>query len=304
VRRAFADSLLEVGRTDPRVCLVTGDLGFQVFDQFHSEHAGRFINVGVAEAQMVYTAAGLAHEGFRPVAYSIASFATARPFEQIRYCIAYPTLPVVLVGAGRGYLYSTSGVSHHAGDDLGLMSLLPGMTVVAPGDPREFRELFPQLIRLDAPSYCSVGRYGEPTLPVDEPAILGKARLIRAGTRVAIISTGEIVQEVVQAMNAVLQEGITPIAYQFHTVKPLDTALLDDLARSVSEIIVVEEHLPNGALWAGVCSHLINAAQRPKISRLGVPDQFMLGNVKQAELRKRCGIDASGIANVLRRAWA
>lgn len=303
MRRAFADSLLEVGRADPRLCLVTGDLGFQVFDQFHQEHGGRFVNVGVAEAQMVYTAAGMAHEGYRPVAYSIASFATARPFEQIRYCIAYPKLPVVLVGAGRGYLYSTSGVSHHAGDDLGLMSLLPGMTVVAPGDPREFRDLFPQLVALDSPSYCSVGRYGEPTLPVDAPAILGKARLLREGKNVAIVSTGEIAQEVIKALDSVLSEGIVPVAYQFHTVKPLDTDTIDQLANSVAEIIVVEEHLPSGALWTGMCHHLINHVKRPRLTRLGVPDQFMFGNLKQAELRRRCGFDAEALSKALRESW-
>ena len=118
MRRAFADSFTKAAKADPSIAFITGDLGFQVFDEFEKEFPGRYINAGVAEAQMIYTAAGMAVEGYRPIAYSIASFATGRPFEQIRYCIAYPKLPVMLVGAGRGYLYSTSGVSHHEGDEL------------------------------------------------------------------------------------------------------------------------------------------------------------------------------------------
>ena len=146
MRRAFAEALVELGEQNPRLALITGDLGFQVFDEFESRFGSRFINVGVAEAQMVYTSVGMALEGWRPIAYSIASFATARPFEQIRFCVSYPNLPVVLVGAGRGYVYSTSGISHHAVDDIALMSVLPGMTVVVPGDPAEVKQLLPQVL--------------------------------------------------------------------------------------------------------------------------------------------------------------
>ena len=124
--------------------MITGDLGFQVFDAFQAKFNGRYVNVGVAEAQMICTAAGMAMAGWRPVAYSIASFATARPFEQIRYCVAYPKLPVMVVGAGRGYLYSTSGVSHHAPDDLALMTRLAGHDRRDPGDPVELAQLLPQ----------------------------------------------------------------------------------------------------------------------------------------------------------------
>ena len=145
MRRAFADTLNHVAAQNPRVMLLTGDLGFEVFDEFQARFGPRYVNVGIAEAQMITAAAGLAREGWFPVAYSIAAFATARPFEQIRFSVSYPNLPVVLVGAGGGYIYAPSGVSHHAADDLALMTALPGMTVVAPGDPNEVAQLLPQL---------------------------------------------------------------------------------------------------------------------------------------------------------------
>ena len=303
MRRAFADILTSLAAQDDRIAFITGDLVFQVFDEFEKSFPGRYINVGVAEAQMVYTAAGMAIEGWRPIAYSIASFATARPFEQIRYCLAYPALPVVLVGAGRGYLYSTSGVSHHAGDDLALMSSLPGMTVVAPGDPTEIKQLFPQLIERGGPAYFTVGKFGEPEYTAEEPAIVGKGRKLRSGDRIAVLSTGEIANEVLKGLEMLKPEKIFPMAYQFHTVKPLDTQLLGVLAQEVDHIVVVEEHLPNGGLWSAVCQWAATSFEAPRLSRLGVPDSFMLGNLKQEELRRRCGIDARSIASHCQQVW-
>jgi transketolase len=301
MRKAFAETLVKVAEGNPRVALITGDLGFQVFDEFQARFGPRYINVGVAEAQMIYTAAGMAIEGWLPVAYSIASFATARPFEQIRYCMSYPRLPVILVGAGRGYLYSTSGVSHHAADDLALMTALPGMTVVVPGDPDEVTQLLPQLFGLSGPSYFTVGRFGEPRYEALEPAVLGKARLLCRGERVAILSTGEIAGEVLRAVNLLHPEGMFPLVYQMHTVKPLDTSTLDALAEQVETVVVVEEHVPAGGLWAAVGAWHITQANPPQVVRLGTPDAFVLGNLKQNELRRRFGLDAEAIAACCRR---
>jgi len=303
MRKAFADTLTQIAEQNPRVVLVTGDLGFQVFDEFHTRFGPRYINAGVAEAQMIYTAAGLATVGWRPVAYSIASFATARPFEQIRYCVSYPTLPVVIIGAGRGYLYSTSGVSHHAADDLALMSVLPGMTVVAPGDPNEVAQLFPQLFNLPGPSYFTVGRFGEPSYEASEPAILGRARLLRKGEQIAVIGTGEIANEVLKAVKLLESEKIFPAAYQMHTVKPLDTNTLNSLAKEVHTMVVVEEHVPNGGLWAAVSAWHVSAETTPRMIRLGPPDSFALGNLRQDELRRRLNFDANAIANTCRLLW-
>jgi len=297
MRRAFSEILTQCAGEDDRLAFITGDLGFQVFTEFQKNYPERFINAGVAEAQMINTAAGMALEGWHPIAYSIASFATARPFEQIRYCVAYPKLPVVLVGAGRGYTYSTSGVSHHAGDDLGLMSILPGMTVVAPGDPNEMRHLFPQVLKLRTPVYFTVGRFGEPVYDSDEPIVLGKARLVRKGSGVAILSVAEMVHDAIKARENLEAQGLTPSVYQFHTIKPLDTTTLAHLAKSHQALIVVEEHVPSGGLWSAVCQWAATAPDsKCQLVRLGPPDAFILGNPKREELRSRYGFDSVSIA--------
>ncbi len=304
MRRAFAETLVELAEQDPWVIFLTGDLGFQCFDTFKERFGRRYVNVGVAEAQLVCCAAGLALEGWRPIIYSIASFATGRPFEQLRICLSYHELPVVVVGAGGGYTYADSGVTHHAGEDLGLMSLLPGMTVVAPGDPSETRQLLPQLIQLEGPSYIRVGRYGEPCYEAPEPAILGRARQLCDGERVALLSTGDLAIEVLGALEQLAADHIHPLAYQLHTVKPLDTAILETLSRRVHTMIVVEEHLPSGGLAAAVSAWAAARTESPRVLRLGAPDGLVLGSPGRKELRQRLGLDASSIADTCRRAWS
>jgi transketolase len=237
------------------------------------------------------------------VAYSITSFATARPFEQIRYCVAYPNLPVVLVGAGRGYTYGNSGVSHHAVDDLALMTALPNMRVVIPGDPGEIETLFPQVLAAGGPTYFTVGRFGEPRFAADEPAVLGRARLLRGGRTIAVITTGEIANEALAALPLLAQRGLTPAVYQMHTVKPLDTAAMDDLARRFAGILVVEEHLPAGGLFAALASWHTSARATVPLARLGPPDAFALGAPDRDELRRRLAYDAPAIAHRVERMW-
>ncbi|RMF06620.1 MAG: transketolase, partial [Candidatus Neomarinimicrobiota bacterium] len=265
--------------------LLTGDLGYQLFDSFQDSFPGRFLNVGVAEAQMMAAAAGLAVEGYKPIAYSIASFATARPFEQIRYCIGYPKLPVVIVGAGRGLLYGPSGVSHHAMDDVALMSSIPGMTVVLPGDKEELSALLPQLITLDSPSYMTVGRYGEPTYFAEDEPRLGRCRLLRPGEKMVLFTSGEITCEVVEAVDQLNRSGLFPKAYQVHTIKPLDTECLDREAKAAEVFIVIEEHLPHGGLWSALTQWKAERNSPIRMVRIGPPDVFFLGNKKREEYR-------------------
>jgi transketolase len=296
----FSNTLVELAEKDPRVALLVGDLGFQLFDDFERRFGPRYINVGVAEAQMVCAAAGLAYVGWKPITYSIASFATARCFEQIKISVAYPGLPVVIVGAGGGYAYSRSGVTHHSGDDIGLMRSLPGMTVVAPGNAEEMAQLLPQVLELKGPTYLRIGRGKEPHYNSEEPAVLGRARLLSDGENISVISTGDVAYEVARALEILSLKKIFPMAYQFHTVKPLDIETLEKCAQKVKTIVVVEEHINNGGLgcavrdWACRDNHL-----KVNIKTLAIPDEFVLGSPSQGEVRNKYGIDAQGISRFI-----
>ncbi|MHB8834584.1 MAG: transketolase family protein [Candidatus Methylomirabilia bacterium] len=304
MRRAFVRALEVLADRDPRVVLLTGDLGFEMFDNFIAKHGPRYVNVGVAEAQLVTAAAGLALEGFRPFVYSIASFMTGRPYEQIRVSLAYHHLPVVIVGAGGGYCYSSSGVTHHASDDLALMSLLPGMTVVAPGDPNEVEALLPQLLALAGPSYLRIGKSGEPGYEAASPVVLGKARLLREGRQVAILSSGEMAPTVLAARDALAAESVEPEVWQFHTVKPLDTATLDRLVGRFPALLVVEESSPLGGLGSVVAAwHSGLAGDRPQLVRLGPKDALALGSLRRETLMNRWGYGRPAVVDACRELW-
>ena len=303
MRRAFSDTLVKMAAANDRVIFLTGDLGFQVFDAFKAGFPGRYVNVGVAEAQLMCAAAGLALEGWRPIAYSIASFATARPYEQIRISICYHQLPVMVVGAGGGYTYARSGVTHHAADDLALMSLLPGMTVTAPGSPEEVAELMPQLLSIPGPSYLRIGKFGERNYAAAEPVRLGKARLVRDGSGIAVVTTGDLAVEAVEAADRLAADGIKPMVCQMHTVKPLDTAALENMAARASVMIVVEEHVPCGGLFSAISRWQAERTGGARLVRLGPADGLVLGNPERDELRRQQGFDAAAIERACRAAW-
>ncbi len=296
MKLAFVNKLIELAEQDSRIMLLTGDLGFQIFDEFQNRFGPRFINVGVAEAQMVCAAAGLAFVGWRPVTYSIASFMTSRCYEQIKISVGYPGLPVVIVGAGGGFAYGASGVTHHAADDIALMSSIPGMSVVVPGDANEIEQLLPQVFQLSGPAYFRIGRGKEPIYEVKDPAVLGRARLLNDGQDIAILSTGDVASEVISALKILNSRGISPIAYQFHTIKPLDTATLKALLEKVKNIITVEEHIKHGGLNCAVGGWLSTQKNAPDLIGLSATDEFVLGSPEQHEIRSKYGFDDKSIA--------
>lgn len=298
LRQAFAETLIEIAENNSRVIFLTGDLGFQVFDGFKERFEHRYVNVGVAEAQLILSAAGLAMEGWRPVVYSIASFITARAFEQIKISVDYPNLPVILVGGGGGYIYAKSGVTHHAADDVALMSILPNMTVVNPGDPNEVKALLSQLIQLQGPAYIRIGRYGETRYQLDSPIILKRARKLKDGEKIAIITTGDSAADALAAASVLKSEGIYPIIYQMHTIKPIDTVTLELLLNEVKNIIVVEESIPIGGLAAMIQAWILERGENARLVRLGPPDALVLGNPERDEVKKRLGYDAPSIVEM------
>jgi transketolase len=299
MRRAFSDTLVKVAKDDPKVIFLTADLGFQVFDDFIELFPERYINVGVAEAQLINTAVGLALEGWRPIAYSIATFATARPFEQIRFGIAYHNLPVMIVGAGGGFTYAKSGITHHAPDDLALMGTLPEMTIVAPGGPDEIRELMPQLLKLNGPSYLRVGKFGEPEIGHDSKIQLGHARKLLNGGKTAVITSGDVVADLYPHLQQFRESSMEFSLFHFHTVKPIDRACLDYISDKFEVAIVIEESIPQGGIYREICTWKAEANSPLKIVRRGAPDAFIFGNPERDELRRRIGVDANSLKDIL-----
>lgn len=296
MRDAFIASLCESAARDERVMWLSADLGFKLVDGFARQFPGRFLNMGVCEANMVSVAAGLALEGKRPFTYSIAPFATARCLEQIRDDVCGMKLPVVVVGIGAGYAYGPNGPTHHGLDDIALLRSQPGMTVVCPCDPRETRAAVPALLALGQPAYLRLGRGREPLLAGTEADfVLGRPNVLRQGRRISLAATGSVAAEALGAAELLALAGIDPWVVSVHTVKPIEQAARMLGAMEVDAVVTVEEHFAHGGLGEALTAALAGAAS-PRVHRFHAPEEFLHTAGSQESLRRMAGLDAGSIA--------
>lgn len=257
MRGAFVDALLRAAERDPRVWLITGDLGYSVLEPFMERFPDRFLNVGIAEQNMVGVAAGLAMAGKVVFTYSIANFPTLRCLEQIRNDVCYHDLPVISVAVGGGLAYGSLGYSHHAVEDLAILRSLPNMAVVAPGDPHETRAAVDALIARGGPGYLRLGKANEPCIHLSEPSISpGVPLIVREGVDVSLVSTGATLTLALAAAEALACEGVQAEVLSLPFVSPLPPEAVTGLARRTGRIVTVEEHGPGGlggALAESLC---------------------------------------------------
>jgi len=298
MRNAFADEITRLGGADPRVVLLSGDIGNKLFDKFKEQAPGRFFNCGVAEANMMGVAAGMALSGLRPVVYTITPFTTTRCFEQIRVDVCYHKAPVIIVGTGSGLSYADLGPTHHSCEDLAILRTLPEMTVLAPGDSLELRAGLRAALKHDGPVYMRIGKKGEPQIHPREPDFqLGRALTIQQGTDVCLLATGVMLATAMQAAKLLAEQRISARVESFPTVKPLDTARLVELFGRYGVVAVIEEHGRIGGLGGAIAEWLATQeAARARLLSFGTADEFMheVGTTEYA--RKRFGLTAENIA--------
>jgi transketolase len=298
VRNAFADEITKLGIDDPRVVLLSGDIGNKLFDRFKEHAPGRFYNCGVAEANMMGVAAGMALSSLRPVVYTIAPFTTTRCYEQIRVDACYHKAPVVIVGTGSGLSYAELGPTHHSCEDIAILRALPGMTVLAPADANELRALLRAALQVDGPVYLRIGKKGEPQVHKQVPELtIGKSITMRKGDDLCLIGTGVMVSVMLEAATLLDASGIHARVENFHTIKPLDTRTLERLFARYPLVAVAEEHGRIGGLGGAIAEWL--AAERPMRGRMvqfGVNDTFMHEVGSQEHARSIHGLTAENIA--------
>jgi len=298
MRNAFADEATKLGQADPRVVLLSGDIGNKLFDNFKNKNGGRFINCGIAEANMMGVAAGMALSGLRPIIYTITPFTTTRCFEQIRVDACYHNVPVIIVGTGSGLSYAELGPTHHSCEDLAILRVLPNMTVLAPADEVELRQCMRAALKLNGPAYVRIGKKGEEIIPKrDDNFEIGHSITVRDGSDICLIGTGTIMPELLKAAEIMAAEGVSARVESCHTVKPLDVAMLEEVSNKASLIVVAEEHSRIGGLGGSVAEWL--AAQiknKPRLLTFGTDDEFMHEVGSQEYARAKYGLTAENIA--------
>lgn len=297
MRNAFADELTRIASGDDKVVLLSGDIGNKLFDKFKAVDEKRFYNCGVAEANMMGVAAGMAMSGLRPVVYTIAPFTVTRCFEQIRVDACYHKAPVVIVGTGAGLSYAELGPTHHSLEDMAILRTLPGMRVLAPCDSLELRLALRAALQEDGPTYIRIGKKGEPAIHQETPDFrIGKSIVVKEGKDVALLSTGTIMPDVLEAAKMLAESGISAEVVSFHSVKPLDHAYLEEAARRFRLIVTVEEHSRIGGFGGAVSEWRATRRDAPAQISFGTDDEFMHEIGSQDYARKKYGLTAANIA--------
>lgn len=304
MRDSFAREMTAIAAHRLDVTLLTGDIGNRMFDRFKEVAPERFLNCGIAEANMMSLAAGMALSGLRPVIYTITPFTTTRCLEQIRVGVAYHQAPVVIVGTGSGLSYAELGPTHHSLEDMAILRTLPGLNVVAPADSAELVAQLREALDAPHPTYMRIGKKGEPPLHREDARLgIGKANLLRDGSDLLVVGVGPILGEALQAAEALAQEGISMAVASLGGVKPLDGPFLTAMVERFPNWLSLEEHGITGGLGSAILEWLADRdGPVIRLRRLGVPDAFLheLGN--QAFTRHQLGLDAAGLAQSIRRA--
>lgn len=300
MRKSFVESLCEEARKNEKIFLLTGDLGFQILEPFARQFPNRFINVGVAEANLITISAGLASEGFIPFAYSIATFATYRAFEQIRNDVALQKRNVKIVGIGAGLAYGKAGYSHHSIEDIALMNTIPNMTIVAPQDKKQIYDATKKIARHIGPVYMRIEANPEIELERKNKFEIGKGIIVKEErSELAILSTGNKLELAIGAANILKNKGKSSSVFSFPTIKPLDEKLLFSIFDKYSYVATVEEHNPNTGFGSIVGNMFLNrqgASKTKKIRKFGINNMTAYPTGSRNTLLKFFGLNANHIS--------
>ncbi len=301
-REAYGKALAELGKVNEKVVVLDADLSKSTKTaDFKKVFPERFINMGIAEGNMMAVAAGISTCDKIPFVSTFAIFATGRAFEQIRNSICYPKLNVKICATHAGLTVGEDGASHQSVEDMSLMRSIPNMTVICPSDAVETEAVIKAVAEYKGPCYVRLGRSGVPVIN-DFPEYkfeIGKAVTLREGKDAAVIATGIMVDTALEASNMLLEEGIKVKVINMHTIKPVDAQAIANAASETGVIITAEEHSIIGGLGSAVCEVVAERNPVPVI-RVGVKDVFGESG-KPAELLKAYGLTAEDIVKAVKK---
>ncbi len=271
MRKTFVNTLVELAEQDSRIILLTGDLGYTVLEPFQERFPDRFYNIGVAEQNMVGIATGLAEAGFLPFVYSIVTFASLRPYEFIRNGPILHQLPVRIVAVGGGFEYGAAGLTHHGLDDIGVMRVQPGLTVLAPADFQQARAALLETWNISGPVYYRLGKDDRTTVRGLEGRFrLGQVEIVREGRDLLLVAMGSIAREVVEAADQLSEQGIDAMVVLVASINPLSVEGLSVLLERFPLTLTIEAHYINGGVGSIVSEVMAAKGIGGRVVRLGV----------------------------------
>jgi transketolase len=295
MRSTFIRTLVEEAESNKDIMLLTGDLGYSLLEDFQRRFPDRFINMGVAEQNMIGVAAGLALTGKKVFVYSIIPFVTFRCLEQIRNDLCYHDLGVVIVGVGSGVTYGPLGFSHHAIEDIGALRSIPNMTILTPSDPVEVRCLLKACMKYDHPVYLRLGKTKEETINKSDDIAIGHLNVLEKGRDILFITHGNIAHSVKLAFQRIKSEGFQPSLATVPTLKPFNDGEFLSLLKEHKKIIVVEKHNRIGGLGDAIFNLNMNNKNGNKFLHIALEDNFVTHIGDSDHLRKLFRMDSESI---------
>jgi transketolase len=298
-RQVICDALIEAAVMDKDIVVLTSDSrGSASMTNFAKQYPDQFIEVGIAEQNIVGIAAGLAASGLKPYVASPACFLSMRSIEQVKVDIAYSNTNVKLIGISGGLSYGALGMSHHSLQDIAVMRAIPGINIIFPADRIETRKMIQVLVNTNQSAYIRIGRNPVPDVYASEDYVfeIGKAVTMLAGTDITIISTGEMVKAAVDAAKELSEAGISCRVLNMHTLKPLDNEAIVKAAKETGHIITIEEHSIFGGLGSAVAEVVGQHCPVP-IKILGVPDEPAIPG-KSEEVFKHYGLCSENLSKI------
>ncbi len=303
MRNAFARAMTELAQERDDVCLLSGDIGNRMFDRYKEVAATRFLNCGIAEANMMSMAAGMGLAGLRPVVYTITPFTTTRCLEQIRTGVAYHEAPVVIVGTGSGLSYAELGATHHSLEDMAILRSIPNMRICAPADSLELVAQLRQAIEEGKPTYIRIGKKGEPDILTKHINNLGigKSHVIRSGKKILVLSVGPIINEAIKASEILAEKGINIGVANIGSIKPLDQEFLKrQINDGYTVWVSIEEHHKEGGLGSTLLEWISEKQKKNiRLKRMGIKDHFLHQIGGQSYVRKKEGLATKNIVSLI-----
>lgn len=283
MRKALADFLISTAENDKRIIFLTGDLGFGVFDSFKDHFPDRYLNIGIAEANMVGIAAGLAQQGFRPFCYSIASFLIPRSYEQIRFFSGYNDFKIIYIGAGGGFTYGESGATHHSLDDIGLSRLIPRLDVYVPSGPVSLTDSLGKALLSENSTYIQIGKFGEQDVISQNESI---------DCETLVITYGPIANEVQLAISSLDKKVRLLVLNQ---VQPFPIDLVQLYLKGIKKVFLVEEQFESSGILIELMKCLLEYDSAVSFVRLGPRLEYSHVVQDSKTLRSLHGFDSKSI---------
>lgn len=296
MRNTVINTITAAAAKDKSIFVVTGDAGFGVLDEFQKKYPERYLNLGVAEQNMISFSAGLALAGYNVIVYNITPFVLYRCYEQVRNDICYQKLPVTLVGIGSGVTYAPQGHTHYSVEDIGLARTLPGLAVLSPADPVEAEQCARFALKSKMPAFIRLAKYGEPKIHTDRVSGVEAPIVVKKGSGVSVLFHGSVGIEVMQAVEGLKEK---PQLVSVPMLTHGDFSGFKRLFKNTQTIVTVEEHYVEGGLGSIMAEWLVENQMGIKLVKLGIKNEYIHKIKNNSGMRDHYGISARGIRKVI-----